>query len=422
MDYKIKKLPKSQVEITVTVPEEKMPEFRKKACEEISKEIKVPGFRPGHVPANILENFVDKDHLEAHTAEVAVRFSYADAVVKEKIQVVSKAEIKIIKEKPLTFTAVVAVLPEVEVKDYKSIKVPLKKVEVTKKDIDDVLGDMKRYGTTYKDVERVAKKGDRVEVDFEGFDEKDKAVENTKSQNHPVIIGEESLIPGFEDELIGLKKAEKKEFHITFPKNYGKKDFQNKKMKFKVEMKMIQEPVVPELTEEFIHKMTGQKLSVEAFKKDIEKNILAKKDQQAHQERENKYLEELLKHTSAEIPEALIDEEVDFMLQELKEDIASKGFEFGKFLEQAKTTEEDLRKKYIPEAEKRIKIRLALRYLIEKEKIEVKDDETKKEFEKIKANYPKQEQENIQKAFDEGHLKTQIINRLAIQKLFAVLL
>ena len=139
-------------------------------------------------------------------------------------------------------------MPELELKDYKSIKVKNEEAKVTKEDMDKVISDIKKQGTTYSDVDRAVKEGDRVEVDFEGFDG-DKAVANTKSENHPVIIGGNSLIPGFEDELIGLKKDEKKEFDITFPKDYHKKDFQNKKMKFKVEIKRVEEPKEGELNE-----------------------------------------------------------------------------------------------------------------------------------------------------------------------------
>jgi len=418
MDYKIKNLPKSEVEITITVPEENMDQYRKKACDDISKEVKVKGFRPGHVPPHVLEQYVEKKYIDAHTQEIAIQRTYAEVVMKEKIQVVSRPKVKIEKDKPLTYTATVATMPEVEVKDYKSIKIPKKEVKVTEKDIEDVKNDMKKHGTQYKDVDRPAKKGDRVEVDFEGFDKDDKSIPNTKSQNHPVVLGGDSLIPGFEDELIGLKKGEKKEFDITFPKDYGKEDFRNKKVKFKTEIKGVQEPKEPEVNEEFIEKMTGKKQSIKEFEQEIEKNLKAKKQTEVTHEQENKYIEELLKKTKVDIPETLLDEEAQYILQEMKEDIQMKGLEFEKFLEQTKTTEDDLRKKYRPEGEKRIKIRLALQHIIKEEKIEVKGGEVKTELEKIKAQYPPAESEKIDKEFESGQLKAQLSNKLALRKLF----
>lgn len=418
MDYTVKKLPKSEIEITVAVTSEDLAKHYQKACEDISKEVRVKGFRPGHIPQNVLEQHVDKKHIEEHAKELAMQRTYADIVVKEKLQVISRPKVKVEKEEPFTYIATVAILPEVEVKDHKSIKVDKKEPKVTEKDIEDVINDLKKYNTIYKDVEREAKKGDRVEVDFEGFDDEGKSVPNTKSQNHPVIIGENTLIPGFEDHLIGLKKDGKKEFDITFPKDYGKKDFQNKKLKFKVEVKRVEEAVQPELNEEFAEKMTGKKQSVEDLKKDIEKNIHAKKTQEAKQARENEYLEELLKKTKVEIPDSLIDEEAHYILHEMEDEIAAKGMEFEKFLAQAKTTEEELTKKYRPEAEKRIKIRLALQHVIKEEKIEVTDEDAKIEFEKVKAYYPKKEHYKIENDYKKGELKSQIKSRLTLRKFF----
>ena len=422
MDYKISKPEKSQITITVTVPEERMKDFRKKACEDISHEVKVKGFRPGHVPPHVLEEHVEKKYIEAHTQEIAIQKTYAEIVVKEKIQVVARPKVKIEKESPLTYEATVAILPKVEIQDYKSIKVPKKEVEATEKDVEAVVEDMMKYGTTYKDVDRVAKKDDRVEVDFEGFDEKGKELPSTKSKNHPVIIGQGSLVGGFEDNLIGMKKDEKKEFTVTFPKDYQKKDFQNKKVTFKAEVKRVEEPSKPELNDEFVEKMTGKKRTVEEFKKDIEKNIQARKAQELEKDRENKYLEELLKKTKIEIPEALVDEEVEYILEDMKQEISMKGMEFDKFLEQTKTSEDDLRKKYRPEGERRIKIRLALRYMIEKEGIKPTDEEVKKEFELTKRSYPEKEHDKIQKEFDSGNLNGQLVNKIALKKLFEVVL
>ncbi|MFA6918111.1 MAG: trigger factor [Candidatus Gracilibacteria bacterium] len=418
MDYTVKKLPKSEVEIMVTVAAEELAKHYQKACEDMAKEVHVKGFRPGHIPQNVLEQHVDKKHIEEHAKELAMQRTYADIVVKENLQVISRPKVKVEKEEPFTYVAVVAILPTVEIKDHKSIKIAKKEPKVTEKDVEAVLKDLQKYSTIYKDVDRAAKKGDRVEIDFQGFDEEGKEVPNTKSQNHPVIIGENTLIPGFEDNLIGLKKDEKKEFSLTFPKDYGKKDFQNKKLKFKVEVKRVEEAILPELNEEFVEKVTGKKQPVEDLKKDIEKNIHAKKTKEAKQERENEYIEEVLKRTKVELPDDLIHEEAHYILHEMQEEIEQKGLEFEKFLAQAKTTEEDLVKKYTPEAEKRIKIRLALQHIIKEEKIEVTEDEMNEGLENIKSHYPKKEHAKIENDYKKGELKSQLKNRLVLRKFF----
>jgi len=183
-----------------------------------------------------------------------------------------------------------------------------KKDDKEKKDIEEVMADLKKHGIRYKDVDRTAKKGDRVEVNFSGFDNDEKPIPNTKSQNHPVVLGENSLIPGFEDEIIGLKKGDKKEFDITFPKDYGKKEFQGRKVKFKIELLRVEEGTEPEINEEFIEKMTGKKQSVKDFEEEIGKNIKARKETETERDRENKYVEELLKKVKVEVPETASDE------------------------------------------------------------------------------------------------------------------
>lgn len=422
MKYTIKKLPHSEIEISVTVSEDKMREYRKKASDEISKEVKIKGFRQGHVPPHILEQYIDKKYIDAHTQEIAIQQTLVEIILKEKLQTVSRPKIKIEKDEPLTYTATIAILPEIEVKDYKSIKIKKEELAVTEEDINKVLSDLRRFGTIYKDIERESKKGDRVEVDFEGFEENGQPVPNTKSTNHPIIIGEEMLVKGFEEQLIGLKKGDKKEFELTFPRDYAKKDFQGKKLKFKIEIKKVEEAAIPEINEALIEKLTGKKQTIEDFKKEIEKNILAKKEQEAKQKQEVDYIEELLKKIKVDLPESLLDEEAEYILEEMKEEISKKGVQFEKFLEQAKTTEDDLRKKYRPEGERRIKVKLALKYLLKEEKIEITDAEVNSELEKIKSLYPPSQNAKIQKDFDNGHLSDQIRNRLALRKLFDTVL
>ncbi len=418
MEYTIKNLSKSEIEITVKVPEEKMHEYRKKASEELSKDVKIKGFRPGHIPPKVLEDTLGKKQIDLHANEIAIQSTYSEIVIKDKLQVLTRPTINIESLEPLTYKATVAVMPEIEIKDYKSIKIKQEEVKVTKDDLDKVMEDMKKHGTTYNDVDRAAKNADRVEVDFEGFDQEGKAVPNTKSENHPVILGGESLIPGFEDQIVGMKKDEKKEFDIDFPKDYHKKNFQNKKMKFKVELKRIEEPKEGELNEELIEKMTGQKHTVEEFKKNLEKNILARKTQELQQKRENEYIEKLLKQIKVELPASLVDEEAEHILLEMKEDIEAKGLEFTQFLERSKTTEEKLKEKYKEEAERRIKIRLAIGHIIKEEKVEITDKEVASELEKVKSYYPEDQQDKIQQDFDTGNLGTSLRNRMLIRKLF----
>ncbi|MFA6991945.1 MAG: trigger factor [Candidatus Gracilibacteria bacterium] len=418
MDYKIKKLPKSEVELEITLSAEDLKKHEAKACEEISKDIKVPGFRPGHIPPEIVRQNIGEKYIIARTQELAIQRAYADVALKEKINVVSRPKVKILKDDPFTFTATVAVMPEIEVPGYKSIKIKAKEVKVTEKDVEEALNDLKKYTTTYKEVDREAKKGDRAEIDFEGTGEDGKPDPNTASKNHPVVLGENTLIPGFEEQVIGLKKGQTKEFEITFPKDYHNEKYRNKKMKFKVEVKMVEEPVAPEVNEEFVEKMTGKKMSVNEFKNELEKNILHRKQDEAKHARENEYIEELIKKAKIELPEALIEEEIDHIIEDVKDDMGTKGMEFSKFLEKAKISEEELRKKYRAEAEKRLRIRMSLQYVIKEENIVVSDEKMKEEFEHVKSFYPEKDHKKIEEDFKKGMLHAQIEGRLIIRELF----
>jgi trigger factor len=413
----------------VELTPEEVNKHKAKACEEISKEVKIPGFRPGHVPAEVLEKHVDKKYILAHTYELAIQHSYAEIVVKENLQVVSRPKIDLedSKEKePFKFKATVAILPEVKVKDHKSIKIPKEEVKISAKEVEETLEDMQKYFMTWQDVEREVKKGDRVELDFEGFEpptkdaKEPKAIPNTSSKNHPVIVGEGSLVPGFEDNIVGMKKGEKKEFTLTFPADYHSKDFQKKKVLFKVELKRIEEGIKPTFDETLVEKITGKKTKVEDFKKDVESDLKSHKERKAKQDRENKYLEKLIEKTEVEIPDSLIEEEIDYIVEEVKHDIESKGIPFDKFLEKTKMTLEDLRKKYKAEAEKRIKLRLAISHLIKEEKIEVTDAELEEAFKNL-PNF------KIQAAGGQAPTPTRedkmrLKNNMLISKLFEKLL
>jgi len=215
-----------------------------------------------------------------------------------------------------------------------------------------------------------------------------------------------------------MKKDEKKEFTLTFPKDYHKKDFQNKKVLFKLELKRIEEGIAPELNETLIEKITGQKMSVEEFNKDVKRNIEAQKTQKAEQDRENKYIEELLKKVEVEVPEALIDEELDFIIKDMEDDLLRRGLPFDKFLEHTKMTLEKLREKYKKEAEKRIKTRLAITHIIDEEKINVTDEEVEKEVAKIVELYPEEQRKKIRDGIYTDKENFKIKNRLLIKKFF----
>ncbi|PKL36789.1 trigger factor [Candidatus Peregrinibacteria bacterium HGW-Peregrinibacteria-1] len=417
--HTIKKLPKSEIEIVFEIADTAVEDAMKQAISEYAQDVKIKGFRPGKAPSDMIEKVVGKELLVARAQDLAIQKTYVEIVIAEDLQVVGRPKVEIAKETPLTIKATVPVKPEVDIKDYDKIKVPAEKAEVTDKELEEVFNDMRKSDTTFTDVDRAAQKGDRVEVDFEGFDAKTKEpVPNTNSSNHPVVLGEGSLIPGFEEQLIGLKKDQEKEFDITFPEDYHQKDFQKKKLTFKAKINRIEEQTLPELNDEFVKKFSGKDMTVAEFTAHIKKNLTERKEEENKQKRENAYIEALIEKMTVEIPHSLIHDEAHHILEDMKAEISQKGASFEDVLKRAGNTEEELATKYEKEAERRLKVRLAIEFLIEKEKIQATEDDIKAELDNVKSFYPKEQHSKIDKDFKKGNLKNNIANRVTLRKLF----
>ncbi len=403
MEIKVEKLEKSEIKITVELTEEEMKTYEEKAAEIISQEVKVDGFRVGKAPIDIVKKRVGDTAFESQVVELALPEAYAKAVTEENLQPVSRPKINITSHTPLKFEATVASMPEVKLKDYSKIKIKSKEVKVEDKDVEEVIESLQRRDAKFKDVERAAKKGDRVEVDFKGFDEEGKELPNTASKNHPVIIGDEVLIPGFEDGIVGMKKDEEKKLKLTFPKKYHAEKFQGKKVTFDVKINRIEERELPEINDEFAKKISGgHAKDLKQLKEDIKKNLVDVRGEEEVKRREEEFLEELTKMATVEIPEAMIEDEIDFMLDRTKKNMGAQGVDFEKFMEEQKAQGKDPRKDLRKRAEKQIALRLVLQEIYKQEKIEVTDADMDKELDKIAKNYPPEYGKTIREMHKEG--------------------
>jgi trigger factor len=423
MQIEVKTLPKSEVKLIIELTEEEMGKYNELAAKQVSEMVKIPGFRPGHVPPDVLKQHVSEETLAAHMLDIAVPEIYSAAVLKEKIKAVSRPKVSIVSEKPLKLEAVVAIYPEVKVSGYEKMDIPKKEVKVTPEEVEHVLNDIQQRHAKYVEVDRAAKMKDKVEIDFEGFDEGGAPLENTKSTNHPLLLGEKTLVEGFEEELVGLKKGEKKTFHITFPKDYFHKKFQGKKVEFRVEVKKVEEVVLPEFTPEFIKQLAGSEKTMDELKKIVEENLLRDHEYEEKVRRENEVLEKLIDKTQVEIPESLIEEELDGMIDEMKSDLENRGIPFDKFLEQSKKELKDLRADRRKEALKRLTLRFGLQQVFEQDHLSVSEDELKKEIEHVISLYPEHEREKLKKEYTTGsYLVRRLENKLKMDKLFERLL
>ncbi len=420
MDIKVEKLPKSEVKIVVEMTEKEMKEFEEKAAELISKEVKIDGFRTGKAPLDLVKKRVGDTAFESQVVDLALPEAYAKAVEKEGIEPVSRPKINITNHSPLKFEATMAVMPEIKLKDYSKISIKKKEIKVTDKDVDEIIDSLVKREATFKDVDRAAKKGDRVEIDFAGFDKDGKELPNTKSKNHPVIIGDDTLIPGFEDGLIGMKKEEKKKLKLKFPKKYHAEKFQGKEVEFDVTMNRIEERELPKLDDKFAEKISGgHAKTLKQLKEDIKKNLVDVRTEEAEKGREEEFLDELTKKATVEIPESMIEDEINFMLERSKQSMASQGRDFDKFMEEQKAAGKDPKKDLRKPAEKQVTLRLALREIYKQEKIEVTDKDMKAELEKLAKSYPPEYKQAIDQMYKEGTENYRILqNQVRLTKVF----
>ncbi|MFA6435928.1 MAG: trigger factor [Candidatus Gracilibacteria bacterium] len=410
---------KSEVTIRVEVDDSELKKHEAKAIAQLGKEVKISGFRPGKIPADILEKNIGPGVIRSYTIENALPHFYADAVIKEKVQVVARPQIKVVTESPFVFEAVVAVLPVVEISGYDKIKVKKEKVEVKDKDIDDLLNYFRKEHATNTIVDRPAKMGDRVEVDFAGFDpEGDVPLEGTASKNHPAILGEKTLIPGFEEELVGLKAEDEKTFEITFPKDYDIKKFQGKKVKFKVKVHLVQEVQLPEITKEWTKTMFGKEMDLEELKKMARENITKERERHEKERQENEFLDELLKLAKLDVPDTLIEEEIDFIIDRLKMDLESRGLSWEQYEKYLESQKRDVRKDKRVAAEKQVRLRLVVHHLYKAEKIEATEAEVAARVEEMALAYPKEQQAKVKENCKKGNPGyVQVENILLLEKL-----
>jgi trigger factor len=391
----MKELPKSRIEFEVSVPWDKWEKYLDQAAAEASKEIKVDGFRPGKAPRHLIEQKVGKGVILNNAAEKAVQKSYADFVTEQKLEVIGApdVEIKVIEEgKDLKYRAIAAIMPKIEVSEkyrneIKKInkKYSEKKIEATDNEIRLELEKIANSRVKLITVARAAQKNDSVEVDFEVL-VSGVPIENGTSKKHPLVLGKGVFIPGFEENLIGMKEGENKEFELEFPKDYFKKDLAGVKATFKVKMNLVQERQTPEINDEFAASL-GKFKNLEEFKKNIKEGIEHEEEHKQKDQRQREYIEKIIENSKTEIPDILVEKEMDKMLQEFEYQIQTMGMNLDQYLEKLGKKKDDLKKDWMPQAEKRVISALALKEIIAQEEIKVEAAEVEAEMNKTLQYY-----------------------------------
>lgn len=420
MKISTKKLSSNQVEIEIEIQTPQMGVYFDLAASELSKNMKVDGFRPGKVPVEIVEREKGSKELYDHTANLAISKTLPEAILKNEIEIVGQPNIvvtQIAQGNPMKYKATFWVVPEIELGNYKGLKIKKKEIKIEDKEIDKSLEYLQKSRAKLVTINRPAQNGDRVEIDFSTRVGGVK-VENGESKNHPLILGEGRFVPGFEKELKDMNAGEEKSFSLKTPKDWPQKHLANKKLDFKIKMNLVQERNIPKISDEFA-KSLGNFKSLDGLKDNIKENLILEKELKEKERIRMELIEKVAQGSKMDIPETLINIELDKMIDELKESVGNIDLDFDTYLGQIKKTINDLKKEWQDRAEKRVRIGLVLRVIAKKEEIKISDEEVTKKIDETLKHYPNIEE--AEKNIDISALKEYTKGVIKNEKVFELL-
>lgn len=421
MQISSKKLSDTSVELIVVADAELLAKAKEVVLKKFGKELKLAGFRKGKAPLNLVEKNIDSGSLQNEFISEAVNRMYFAASEKENLRAATQPKVDIKKFVPydaLEITVTADVIGDIKLPDYKNVKATKKETKVTAKDVDAVLENLASREAEKKEVERASKTGDELTIDFAGTDSKTKEpISGADGKDYPLVLGSNQFIPGFEKELVGLKAGSKVKFDITFPKDYAASALQNKKATFAVTVNKVTELVKPKVDDEFAAKV-GPFKNLDELKADIKKQLQAENDNQAQRAFENEILEELIKATKVAIPESLVEEQLDSVENDERQNAVYRGQTWEEHLESEGVTDEEHRAKNRPRAEERVKAGILLSEIAELEKITVSPEELEIRVQLMKGQYPDPQ---MQAEIDKPEGRRSILSRMVTEKTMAKL-
>ncbi len=367
-----------------------------KAFKEEVKKVNVDGFRKGKVPRDIFEKRYGKERLYIPAVDYVIEEAYIKALEDSKLipVVQPKLEIKKVDESGVELIFNIITKPEVNVKKYKGLKVAKEEVEVTKEEIEhEIHHILERYSELRVKEDGTVEEGNIAIIDFEGFKD-GVAFDGGKGENYELEIGSHTFIPGFEEQLIGMKQGEEKEIEVTFPEEYPSEELKGQKVTFKVKVNEIKEKVERDFDEELFEDLGMEGVNTkEALEKEIEATIKAHKEMDAENKHVDALLEAVGKNTEVDIPEEMVEEEVDRLLKRFEDQIKMQGISLDLYYQFTNSKEQDLRNQLEKEAYNHVLYRLMLEEVANLEKIEISDEEADKEADNLASKYQMEKEE-----------------------------
>ena len=416
MSVQVENLEKNTAKLTIEVPAEKFEEAVQHSYNKNKGKFNIPGFRKGKAPFNMIKKMYGVGVFYEDAVDEVIDASYPDAAKESGLEIVSRPSISIeeIEEgKAFVYTAVVAVKPEVTLGEYKGVEVQKTKSEVTEEDIETEIKRAREKNSRLITVEdRGIEDGDQVTIDFDGSVD-GKRFEGGKAEDYPLTIGSHTFIDNFEEQLIGKKTGEECEVNVTFPAEYHVEELKNKPAVFKVKVKEIQRKELPEANDEFASEVSDFD-TMEEYKKDLSEKLQAEKVEAAKTADEDKVVAKVIENATMEIPDQMVEEQVNGMVNDYARRLESQGISFKQYVEITGMTAEKIGEQMKPQAIKRIQTRLVLEAVVKAENIQADDAAVEEQFDKMAEDF-KMDKEQIKGMFGEEQI-AQLKEDLAVQK------
>lgn len=415
MSIKVEKTDKTnELKLTFTVEAKKFEEGMKKVYTKTAKYFSIPGFRKGKAPMSLIEKTYGPSIFYEDTFNEIVPEIYEAELKENNIEAVSRPDIEITqmeKGKDLIFTAIVQTKPEVKLGQYKGIELEKADTSVMAADVKKELDRMAEKNARLVSVEdRAVKNKDIAVIDFEGFVD-GVAFEGGKAENHELEIGSKTFIPGFEDQVIGMKIDEEKDINVKFPEEYFSKELAGKDATFKVKLHEIKVKELPAIDDDFA-KDVSEFDTLKDLKASIKEKLTDEKKNQAKYQLEDAAIKAVCDNTEIDIPSGMIETEIDNILKDIEGRLSYQGLNLSQYLKMINKSEDDMRKEYEEQASTSVKSRLVLEAVVKEEKIEAKDSEIEEKIKKMAKNYGKSEDELI----GNENLKTYLRNNITTEK------
>ena len=416
MSVQVENLEKNTAKLTIEVPAEKFEEAVQHSYNKNKGKFNIPGFRKGKAPFNMIKKMYGVGVFYEDAVDEVIDASYPDAAKESGLEIVSRPSISIeeIEEgKAFVYTAVVAVKPEVTLGEYKGVEVQKTKSEVTEEDIETEIKRAREKNSRLITVEdRGIEDGDQVTIDFDGSVD-GKRFEGGKAEDYPLTIGSHTFIDNFEEQLIGKTTGEECEVNVTFPAEYHVEELKNKPAVFKVKVKEIQRKELPEANDVFASEVSDFD-TMEEYKKDLTEKLQAEKIEAAKTADEDKVVAKVIENATMEIPDQMVEEQVNGMVNDYARRLESQGISFKQYVEITGMTAEKIGEQMKPQAIKRIQTRLVLEAVVKAENIQADDAAVEEQFDKMAEDF-KMDKEQIKGMFGEEQM-AQLKEDLAVQK------